>query len=111
VNRWRLGPRNQEEGLILDLKTGHALHDRVRGVGNRVAHIGLEREVRLPVLLRAADDRGEVFGFGPAQRIVEAHQPAPPPQIRIERRAIFHAHVTRVTLVDHHHVDVGELSR
>ena len=105
----RLRPRHQEERLVLDREVRHPLHDRVRRVGDRVGNVRFERVIHFAVLLRPADDGREVLGLGPAQRVVDADQAAAAAQIRVERRAILHAHVAGVPLVDDHHVDVGEL--
>ena len=79
-------------------------------VDDRVGHVGFEGEVRLAVLLGAADDVREVLGVVGAQRVVQADDPAAAPQELIEVRAILEADVAGVTLVDHEDVDACELA-
>ena len=95
----------------LMVKVGHALHDRVRGIDDGVRHVGFERVVHFAVLLGAADDAGEHFRLGPAERVVQADDAAAAPQEAVERRAILDAQVAGVSFVDHHHVGAGEVAR
>ena len=79
------------------------------GVDDRIRDVRLQREVRLAVLLRAADDGREVLGLGSAQGVVNAHEAAPSAHIRVEVGAILHAEIPGITFIDDHHVGVPEL--
>ena len=111
MNLRRLCPRHQKERFVFDREVGQTLHDRARRVDDRVGNFSLEGEIRLPVLLRAADDCRVVVGIGTAERVVKTHEAAAAFEVRLERRLFVGVHAAGIALVHDDHVGVRDLRR
>ncbi len=81
----------------------------MRGRHDGVRHLRFERVVHFPVLLGSANDRGEVLRLRATERVVQADETPAAPDVAVQIRAVLHAHVARVTLVDDHHVDAPQI--